>query len=1064
MKKLVYLLILSLCVNGLTGASLPWLQSARAASKTEEKSEKKSDSKSKKEKSEKKTSKDQSKKTGKDSDKSDKSKKKTKVEKEKEYTLDLAKNNQVALSVVLKYTKMDIKLKDVKSIELEDAKDKKRIRWEKDEENEGDYILTVLKDFKELRLRVVTKKKSRLLVLKNGAKDAGDVGKAAKAPGKDTTEDTKAPSEEKQEKPASKGKKAEEDETDEAPLDLPEVTLAQEKDIIEEQTKVDKEADSSEIELHPVKEEASENLEEPLTAVTEDAKDGEEGQKESAGELAEPTEEQQEPGEEPAEPTEEQQEPGEEPAEPTEEQQEPGEEQAEPTEEQEKSGEEPSELTAEQQEPGEEQAEPTEEQEEPGEEPAEPTAEQQEPGEEQAEPTEEQEEPGEEPAEPTEEQEEPGEEPAEPTGEQEEPGEGQGEPSEEQEKSGEEPTEPTREQEQTGEEQGESGEEPTEPTGEQEEPGEEQAEPTDEQGEPDDGEGAPGSEDGESPEGGSGEEDEAPQAETGTSIPKEAEAWFKRGTELLWGSLEEVVAQLTGGETVYIQTEKLMLIKEAPTQLLSTVTFIPDGDVFKGSYSVRISTDNPALVGQPALIQPANLPELGEVADLYIWVKLDEESPEEGEEQGEEGEEPTLVVTVTGFEPSGWSRTQPQFTLSGIPEGKEWSYAAIIYDERIVPIASNVYAPDEEGIFTLRFAMLNDLGDIMAASEQYTLQLDWTAPEVSIEVDEETSYTLNIYATDKASGLDAVSVDKGKTWEPIDEDGYTVTEEEEKTFKAGTIRVRDVAGNVFKSEEEYTVEEVEGEEGEEEGEEGEEGGEEGGGGGGGGGNGSGTPALPHSRGDGEEGADYDALILDLPEGPMAQLTVGGEPMPLTLELASAQEPDAPVGATQSFTGRLCHWKDASDDDTPNTLLLEAEIADGLGDAFTYEWHFNGEVYRMLANSGIKYVALKVDDTVAAFPTEGFTGGTRYTELKMQGVSTRKFDYILAMKLNLDPSHVSAMTDSDYSQECDLSILTKVEETNYELSNSPQSMMYFYNVFLGPEDMMDQPFGEYRANA
>jgi len=317
MKKLVYLLILSLCVNGLTGASLPWLQSARAASKTEEKSEKQSDGKSKKEKSEKKTSKDQSKKTDKDSDKSDKSKKKTKVEKEKEYTLDLAKNNQVALSVVLKYTKMDIKLKDVKSIELEDAKDKKRIRWEKDEENEGDYILTVLKDFKELRLRVVTKKKSRLLVLKNGAKDAGDEGKAAKAPGKDTTEDTKAPSEEKQEKPASKGKKAEEDETDEAPLDLPEVTLAQEKDIIEEQTKVDREADSSEIELHPVKEEASEYPEEPLTAVTEDAKDGEEGQKESAGELAEPTEEQQEPGEEPAEPTEEQQEPGEEPAEPT---------------------------------------------------------------------------------------------------------------------------------------------------------------------------------------------------------------------------------------------------------------------------------------------------------------------------------------------------------------------------------------------------------------------------------------------------------------------------------------------------------------------------------------------------------------------------------------------------------------------------------------------------------------------------------------------------------------------------------------------------------------------------
>jgi hypothetical protein len=131
MKKLVYLLILSLCVNGLAGASLPWLQSARAASKTEEKSAKKSGSKDKKEKSEKKTSKDQSREDGKDSEKTDKKTSKTKAEKEKEYTLDLAKNGQVALSVVLEYTKMDIKLKDVKSIELVDEKDKKRIRWEK---------------------------------------------------------------------------------------------------------------------------------------------------------------------------------------------------------------------------------------------------------------------------------------------------------------------------------------------------------------------------------------------------------------------------------------------------------------------------------------------------------------------------------------------------------------------------------------------------------------------------------------------------------------------------------------------------------------------------------------------------------------------------------------------------------------------------------------------------------------------------------------------------------------------------------------------------------------------
>ncbi len=1037
MKKLVYLLILSLCANGLAGAFLPWPDTARAASKTEEKSEKQSDKKSKKDKAEKKTSKEQSMKSKKSSKKTNAKDKKTKVEKEKEYALDLAKNGQVALSVVLKYTKMGIKLKDVKSIELADEKDKKRIRWEKDEDNEGDYILTVLKDFKELRLRIVTKKASKLLVLKNGAKNADEDAEKAASSEEGKTGDTKAPSGEKPEKSVKESKKAADEEAPKAPAEETEEAPSKEKSdqSAEESTekptakKSEKPTDENEEAIPEAVDAELEALELPTQEQTEveDDKSGK-GKKRPEADAEDVqfvesietvTEAAMDAGEGQDDTTEEQG---------TSEKEQQGEGQTAPTEGQEAPGEEQGES-------GEDQAEPTEEQEAPGEE-------QGESGEDQAEPIEEQEAPGEE-------QGESGEGEAEPTEEQEAPGEEQGE-------SGEGEEEPTEEQEAPGEEQGESGEGEAEPTEEQEDPGEEQSE--------DSGEDAPGSEDPQTPEDGSGAGDEAPRSETGASIPEEAEAWFKRGTELLWGSLKALVAQLTGGETVYIQTDKLMLVKKASTQLMSTVTLLPDGDAFKGSYSVCISTDNPALVAEPALLQPADLPALGDVVDLYIWVKLEEQTPPEGEEPGEEEEKPTLVVTATGFEPSGWSTTQPQFTLSGIPEDKEWSYAAIIYDERIVPIASNVYAPDEEGIFTVRFAMLNELGDIMAASEQYTLQLDWTAPEVSIELDEETSYTLNISATDKASGLDAVSVDKGKTWEPIDEDGYTVTEEEEKTFKAGAIRVRDVAGNVYKSEEEYTLEEVEGGEGEEEGEEeGEdEGGEGGGGGGGGGGNGSGTPALPHSRGDGEEGVDYDALILDLPDEPMEYLTVGGEPMELTLALTNAQAPDAPVGENQPFTGRLCHWKDASNDDAPNTLLLEAEIADDLGDVFTYEWRFNGEVYRMLANSGIKYVALKVDDTVAAFPTEGFTGGTRYTELKMQGVSTRKFDYTLAMKLNLDPSHVSEMNDSDFSQECDLSILAKVEDTNYELSNSPQSMMYFYNVFLGPEDMMDQPFGEYRA--
>lgn len=1045
MKKLVYLLILSLCVNGLAEAALPWPSSARAASKTEEKAEKKSAKKSKKEKAEK-TSKDQS-------GKSDKKEKKTKVGKEKEYTLDLAKNCQVALSDVLKYTKMDIKLKDVKSIELEDKKDKKRISWEKvEDDDKTDYIITVLKDFKELKLRVVTSKTSRLLVLKNGAKDAGEGEEKAERGDQAGAEAAKAPAGEKQEKPveekgeageapaesakeaeeaavletekAPSGEKKEEPagdrqeksaaetpetpaeeqaeeateapagEKNEEPAEATDADTEQDRAEEEKQTEVENDTEADSGKAEPQADGAETRLEESTSSVTESAMDGAEGLSDSSQDQGQgATEAGQQAGS--------------------------AEGQGGNTEAQAGNTEAQGGNTEAQAGNAEAQGDNTEAQ-------------------------------------------------AGSAEAQAGSAEGQAESAEAREESGEAQGVPGGEQAAPGGEQGATGEGQAAPAEARDEAGEARDEGAADQGAPDGaqaeageegGAGTADAEQGEPPADADGSGDEAPQPETGASIPGEAEAWFKRGIELLWGPLDALIAQLTGGETVYIQTDKLMLIREAPTQLLSTVTLLPDGDAFKGSYSVLVSTDNPTLVARPAALQPEDLPSLGDVADLYVWVKPDEEPSGEDEEQGDE-EKPTLVVTATGFEPSGWSRTQPQFTLSGIPEGKDWSYAAIIYDERFVPVASNVYAPDQEGVFTLRFAMLNELGDIMAASDQYTLQLDWTAPEVTIEVDEETSYTLNISAVDKASGLDAVSVDKGKTWQPIDEDGYTVTEEAEKTFKAGAIRVRDVAGNVYKSEQEYTVQAVEDEEGDGEGED-DEGGE---GGGGGGGGGSGTPALPHSRGDGEEGADYDALTLDLPDAPMERLTVGGEPMELTLTLASAQESGAPVGANQPFTGRLCHWKDASNSDSANTLLLEAEMADDLGDAFTYEWHFNGEVYRMLANSGIKYLALKVADTVAAFPTEGFTGGTRYTELKMQGVSTRKFDYTLTMKLNLDPSHVSAMNESDYSQECDLSIHTVVEETNYELSNSPQSMMYFYNVFLGPEDMMDQPFGEYRANA
>ena len=148
------------------------------------------------------------------------------------------------------------------------------------------------------------------------------------------------------------------------------------------------------------------------------------------------------------------------------------------------------------------------------------------------------------------------------------------------------------------------------------------------------------------------------------------------------------------------------------------------------------------------------------------------------------------------------------------------------------------------------------------------------------------------------------------------------------------------------------------------------------------------------------------------------------------------------------------------DAAPDTLILTAVEAPDLGDRFEYRWHFNGEVCRLLSNSGIRYLALAVGDDMAALPTEGFTGGTKYTELRMLGVSARKFDYALAMMFNLDPDRIPMLSETDFSDACDIAIQTEVEEMKYVLSAEPRGEMYYYGVCVGPRGMLEVPYGAY----
>ena len=514
-------------------------------------------------------------------------------------------------------------------------------------------------------------------------------------------------------------------------------------------------------------------------------------------------------------------------------------------------------------------------------------------------------------------------------------------------------------------------------------------------------------------------------------VPAEAEARF----EALSGTLEALLGQIEGKGTVLLRVdlEKRVFLENAPLKKLSELTFEPDGEVFVGDFTAYIATDDPKAVEKPALVNPADFAERGpeETAPLYFWVDAKDKYAEKEPEPEPEPTEviPALGVAAEKLVTGAWSNEMPVFTLSGIPEGMKWIYAAIVYDQRIVPLSGNTFTPDAEGQYSVRFAMLDGIGDVISASETYDLWLDATEPEtVKIENDAAVSYTMHVTASDGLSGVTGISLDGG---------GRNATEHHLEAVMP-----------------EYNG---------------------GGGGGGGGGSGEKKAAPSHASGDGDEGAKYEALELELPQEPMTRLTVGGETLPMTLVLDAAQGENAPVGEEQPFTASLANWQPptASEDvhenvladaakAAPNTLVLAAVPEANLGSQFTYAWKFNGEVYRLLSNSGVKYVALKVGDDLAAFSTEGFTGGTKYTELKMLGVSTRKFDYTLTMRVNLDPGYVSAMSDSDFSQTCDLSIRAEVENMAYELSASTNSLMYFYDVYLGPEDMLGQPFGEYKS--
>ena len=556
--------------------------------------------------------------------------------------------------------------------------------------------------------------------------------------------------------------------------------------------------------------------------------------------------------------------------------------------------------------------------------------------------------------------------------------------------------------------------------------------------------------------------------ETQLPEPEETEDWkpwgqawaeLADGTHTA-GSLTEVLAWLENAldedenATVYIRVSDEITAENVAQRLFERVSFEADGDVFdvdNHDYVVLVDSDD---------VQTLEL-DGEEEEDIRFSIRVqvqrkdaqnvkpekptETEAPAETETPGEpeitpaptESVQPTptpevtpeptrtpgvtLEVTAEDYTPGIWTNITPTFTLSGIPEGsEEYVYGVFICNEKLILLSNgnNTYMPTDEGWTSVRFAVLDKLGDVQALSDQYDMLLDFTPPDGPyLSGDDECKTVCYVTADDWLSGLNGISYDGGETW-----DEYTDPEQEMSflgdvgdTVEAGEICVRDNAGNISYNAEPFTFGKKKRT---------------------GTGTGTGTKPIHHVKETMDYSkANYNALELSVSDAPQTELSIGGTAINLSLRSE---------GQTEAFTAELTTWQTtaAETQTAPNALVLTAA-----SEAQSNVWHFGGEAYKLLYNSGVEYLVFASGDYIAVIPTAGFTGGTQYGKLKAGGVSTRKFEYTLIQDEAL--------------RETTLSV--QVEGETYLLEENMESPMYRYDVLVGTKDMMQNPYESYKPS-
>jgi hypothetical protein len=392
------------------------------------------------------------------------------------------------------------------------------------------------------------------------------------------------------------------------------------------------------------------------------------------------------------------------------------------------------------------------------------------------------------------------------------------------------------------------------------------------------------------------------------------------------------------------------------------------------------------------------------------------------------GTEPiTFVVTDTAATTYTY-----QISTDGV------NFSAFAADDTLSLSNSNVF----KTVYFRAVGADNPVDNVMTVS--YALYFDSELPTLVCTAG--TNSLLSFFAGDSYSGFVTdgseynVSFDGGATWvASLSYSGnnvytYVVQYSGAGTIPAGTLAVRDRAGNVAVWGEEITITSG-----------GSGGGISGGSGGSGSSSGTSSRTVYYASSTYDTVTPYSGVNLVVETGAMQMLVIGDEELGLTLTLYTPGNPPVPNDQA-SFVAGFTGWNsggtettDATDETDVDTLVLTA--ADAIESDGDYCWTFDGSVYKKLAASGIDYLVFSTGDQATALSTAGFTAGIRYNIYRAAGLASKSFVYSITMGSG------------------GLQVQVTVDGDTYTLTDDQSSDFYYYDLYTGSIDMLNMPFGQ-----